>query len=300
MQKFSIRDIESMSGVKAHTLRIWEQRYDMFKAQRKQSKHRFYDNNDLKKLLRISFLYHNGWKISKIAGLSDDEMINQVVQSKIKKDSFIPYVLKLLEAAVDFDEKKFKGLLQEVINNVGFETCIREVCYTFLNRVGLLWMTNNIIPSQEHFSSAIIQHMIIAETNKLPKPTRKDESILLFTPEGEYHEMPLLFIQYMMKKGGRNVIYLGINVKWQDVLSVFQLDEVKEIYLHLITNFTKLDVNDYLQQLCTSLPEKQIILSGIAAKEVTRTWDNLLVLRTDSEIDNFIKKPATHEGTHNA
>jgi MerR family transcriptional regulator, light-induced transcriptional regulator len=105
--------------------------------------------------------------------LSDDEMINQVVQSKIKKDSFIPYVLKLLEAAVDFDEKKFKGLLQEVINNVGFETCIREVCYTFLNRVGLLWMTNNIIPSQEHFSSAIIQHMIIAETNKLPKPDAK-------------------------------------------------------------------------------------------------------------------------------
>jgi MerR family transcriptional regulator, light-induced transcriptional regulator len=104
----------------------------------------------------------------------------------------------------------------------------------------------------------------------------------------------------MMKKGGRNVIYLGINVKWQDVISVFQLDEVKEIYLHLITNFTKLDVNDYLQQLCTSLPEKQIILSGIAAKEVTRTWDNLLVLKTDSEIDNFIKKPATHEGTHNA
>jgi MerR family transcriptional regulator, light-induced transcriptional regulator len=289
MQKFSIRDIESMSGVKAHTLRIWEQRYDMFKAQRKESLHRFYDNNDLKKLLRISFLYHNGWKISKIASLSDDEMINQVVQSKIKKDSFIPYVLKLLEAAVDFDEKKFKGLLQEVINNVGFETCIKEVCYTFLNRVGLLWMTNNIIPAQEHFSSAIIQHMIIAETNKLPKPPQKDESIILFTPEGEYHEMPLLFIQYMMKKAGRNIIYLGINVKWQDVISVFQLGEVKEIYLHLITNFTKLDVNDYLQQLCTSLPEKQIILSGIAAKEVTKTWDNLLVLKTESEIDSFIK-----------
>jgi MerR family transcriptional regulator, light-induced transcriptional regulator len=289
MQKFSIRDIESMSGVKAHTLRIWEQRYDMFKAQRKESLHRFYDNNDLKKLLRISFLYHNGWKISKIASLSDDEMINQVVQSKIKKDSFIPYVLKLLEAAVDFDEKKFRGLLQEVINNVGFETCIKEVCYTFLNRVGLLWMTNNIIPAQEHFSSAIIQHMIIAETNKLPKPPQKDESIILFTPEGEYHEMPLLFIQYMMKKAGRNIIYLGINVKWQDVISVFQLGEVKEIYLHLITNFTKLDVNDYLQQLCTSLPEKQIILSGIAAKEVTKTWDNLLVLKTESEIDSFIK-----------
>jgi MerR family transcriptional regulator, light-induced transcriptional regulator len=289
MQKFSIRDIESMSGVKAHTLRIWEQRYDMFKAQRKQSQHRFYDNNDLKKLLRISFLYHNGWKISKIAGLSDDEMINQVVQSRIKKDSFIPYVLKLLEAAVDFNETKFKGLLQEVINNVGFETCIREVCYPFLHRVGLLWMTNNIIPSQEHFSSAIIQHMIIAETNKLPYPTYKDESIVLFTPEGEYHEMPLLFIQYMMRKRGRNIIYLGINVKWQEVLSVFQLDEVKEIYLHLITNFTKLDVNDYLQQLCTSLPKKQIILSGIAAKEVSKSWDNLLVLKSDSEIDNYIK-----------
>ncbi|MDQ3551613.1 MAG: MerR family transcriptional regulator [Bacteroidota bacterium] len=300
MQKFSIRDIESMSGVKAHTLRIWEQRYDMFKAQRKLSQHRFYDNNDLKKLLRISFLYHNGWKISKIAGLSDEEMIDQVVKSKIKIDSFIPYILKLLEAAVDFNEKAFKGLLYDVINNVGFETCIREVCYPFLNRVGLLWMTNNIIPSQEHFSSSIIQHMIIAEINKLPKPPRNDEATVLFTPESEYHELPLLFIQYMLKKNGRNVIYLGKNVTWQNVISVLQLQEVKDIYLHLITNFTKLDVNDYLHHLCTSLPEKQIVISGILAKEVHKTWENLLVIKTESEIENYIKKPFIHEGKHSA
>ena len=300
MQKFSIRDIESMSGVKAHTLRIWEQRYDMFKAQRKLSQHRFYDNNDLKKLLRISFLYHNGWKISKIAGLSDEEMIDQVVKSKIKIDSFIPYILKLLEAAVDFNEKAFKGLLYDVINNVGFETCIREVCYPFLNRVGLLWMTNNIIPSQEHFSSSIIQHMIIAEINKLPKPPRNDEATVLFTPESEYHELPLLFIHYMMKKNGRNVIYLGINIKWQNVIAVFHLPEVKNIYLHLITNFTKLDVNDYLHHLCTFLPDKQIIISGILAKDVNKAWDNLLVLNQESDIENFLKNPSIHEGKHNA
>src|SRR5688500_13175233 len=113
MQQFTIRDIENLTGIKAHTLRIWEQRYEFFTPQRKESKHRFYVNEDVKKLLRISFLYNNGWKVSKIASLSQDEISRQVTEAKVTDENNFVFVSKLIEAAVDFNADTFKTVLNE-------------------------------------------------------------------------------------------------------------------------------------------------------------------------------------------
>jgi DNA-binding transcriptional MerR regulator len=164
MQSFTIRDIENLTGIKAHTLRIWEQRYSFLKPQRKESKHRFYNNEDLKQLLCISYLYHNGYKISRIATLSPEEItekVNAIGATEIKYETITQ---KLLIAAIDFNEAEFLRFLNEMIEEIGFEKCITEVCYPYLVKVGLLWDTNNIIPAQEHFSSYIIQRKITAET----------------------------------------------------------------------------------------------------------------------------------------
>src|SRR5215207_2286724 len=121
MQQFTIRDIENLTGIKAHTLRIWEQRYSFFSPKRKESQHRIYDNDDLKQLLRISFLYHSGWKVSRIAALSAEEIRKEVEQASVANEHVSQFVSRLVEAALDFDAPSFTAVLNDIISQIGFE-----------------------------------------------------------------------------------------------------------------------------------------------------------------------------------
>ncbi|MEI6947796.1 MerR family transcriptional regulator [Paraflavisolibacter sp. H34] len=287
MQYFAIKDIENLCGIKAHTLRIWEQRYDFFQPKRKGTAHRIYDNDDLKQLLRISFLYHNGWKISKIAALDNQGILEEVRKAEVTPSNYPLYLLQLLEAAVDFNEARFTGLMDEISRQVGFDKCIVEVCYPYLQKVGMLWVTNRVIPAQEHFSSYIIQNKIIAETEKL-KAVEGAPRMVLFSPEGEFHELPLLFLNYLLRKGGRNVIYLGKNIR-RDVLREFKEDaSIHYLFLHLITNFTGLYADEYFEELCRTFPDKTIVASGTVVHDIQRPFMNLKLLKSDKEILEFV------------
>lgn len=290
MEYFTIKDIENLSGIKAHTLRIWEQRYSLFVPKRKDSQHRIYDNDDLKQLLRISFLYHNGWKISKIAGLSSAQIVEEVRKSEINSKTYKTFIIQLIEAAVDFDEISFVEILNQLTAKVGFEKCITDICYPYLNRIGMLWVTNNIIPAQEHFSSYIIQNRIIAETDKL-SINNEAPTLLLFSPKGEFHELPLLFIFYLLRKNGWSVVYLGSNITKEVIKQFTENGEMKYLFLHLITNFTGWDADVYFEDLCKSFPNKQIIASGAAVHQVQRNFVNLKLLKSDKEIYEFIERP---------
>jgi len=289
MEYFTIKDIENLSGIKAHTLRIWEQRYSLFVPKRKDSQHRIYDNDDLKQLLRISFLYHNGWKISKIAGLSSAQIVEEVRKSEINSKTYKTFIIQLIEAAVDFDEISFVEILNQLTVKVGFEKCITDICYPYLNRIGMLWVTNNIIPAQEHFSSYIIQNRIIAETDKL-SINNEAPTLLLFSPKGEFHELPLLFIFYLLRKNGWSVVYLGSNITKEVIKQFTENGEMKYLFLHLITNFTGWDADVYFEDLCKSFPNKQIIASGAAVHQVQRNFVNLKLLKSDKEIYEFIER----------
>jgi DNA-binding transcriptional MerR regulator len=288
MQRFTIKDIENMCGIKAHTLRIWEQRYDFFKPQRKESRHRYYDNEDLRQLLRIAFLYHGGWKISRIAALSRDQMNEQVEILRRHFPVHEQYILSLLEAASSFDEPAFTRLLDDMILRIGLEECVTQVCYPYLLRVGLLWMTSHIIPAQEHFSSYIIQHKIIAETDRLPAPKPGQATIVVFSPEGEHHELPLLFINYLLKKEGWQTIYLGQDISIKK-LSPAVTKNAGYLFLHLITNFTGFEADDYLEKLCRSFPDKMVAASGVSVQDAKREFVNLKLLKSDAEIRRFIQ-----------
>ena len=153
----------------------------------------------------------------------------------------------------------------------------------------MLWVTNNIIPAQEHFSSYIIQNRIIAETDRLDI-NNAAPTLLLFSPKGEYHELPLLFIFYLLRKNGWSVVYLGSNIT-KDVLKQFsENDEIKYLFLHLITNFTGWDADVYFEDLCRSFPNKQIIASGTAVHQVQRNFVNLKLLKSEKEIYEFIER----------
>ena len=134
MQTFSIRNIEILTGIKAHTLRIWEQRYDFYKAPRKDSKQRFYSNEDLKQLLCVSFLYNNGWKPSKIATLSNEEIAEEVRKVELGPVNFRSFIHRLLQAAINFNEAEFLEILTQLIETLGFEQTIVEICYPYLKK----------------------------------------------------------------------------------------------------------------------------------------------------------------------
>jgi DNA-binding transcriptional MerR regulator len=185
MYQFTIRDIENLCGIKAHTLRIWEQRYKLIEPKRKESQHRLYDNEDLKKLLRVSILYHRGWKISKIAQLAPETLAREI-HTGSGTEEYHYYIAQLVEKSIVFDKDGFVQELDRVIQVLGFEKCIVQVCYPLLQRIGLLWTTGHIIPAQEHFCSYIILHKIIAETDKLPPPEKTAPEIVLFSPHGEH------------------------------------------------------------------------------------------------------------------
>lgn len=289
MQSFSIRNIELLTGIKAHTLRIWEQRYDFFKAQRKLSNQRTYSNEDLKKLLCISFLYHNNWKVSKISALTDEQLREEVRKIPLSPANYRTYVQQLLEAALDFDEAAFLGVLNAVIEKIGFERAVLDVCYPYLVRTGLLWDTSNVIPAQEHFSSYLIQNRLIAETEKYASQQAGGPELVLFCPENEFHELPLLFLNYLLRKNHWRVFYLGKNISLAELREVARLSEVRFLYLHLLTNFTGVHVDDYLEMLRKSFPDKTIVASGRGIEQSQRTFVNTYILKRDEEILGFIE-----------
>lgn len=290
MQSFTISQIELLTGIKAHTFRIWEQRYDFFKAQRKASNQRIYTNEDLKKLLCISFLYHNGWKISKIAALSDEQITAEVRNAETATLNYHTFVQTLLQAAVDFNEVAFVQILNTVSEKIGFEKLVTDICYPYLERVGLLWNTSNIIPAQEHFSSYIIQNRIISETEKFSAMLPGGPEIVLFCPEHEHHELPLLFINYLLRKAGWKVLYLGANIKLKDVKEAASVPGVRCLYLHLLTNFTGVNIDDYFEDLRKSFPDKILLASGRGIEKAQRNFVGLHLLRRDNQIHDFIAK----------
>ena len=289
MQSFTIRNIELLTGIKAHTLRIWEQRYSFFKAPRKESKQRFYSNEDLQKLLCISFLYHNGWKVSKIAALPDHVIAEEVERAEPGNTNYKTYVQKLLSAAIDFNEAAFTDVLNSLIKKIGFEKTIVEVCYPYLQKVGLLWDTNRVIPAQEHFSSYLIQNRLISETEKFSSLQKGAPEIILFCPENEHHELPLLYLNYLLRKHHWKVLYLGKNIKLTDLKEAVQLPGIKYLYLHIITNFTGFSIDDYFETLRKTFPDKIIIASGKGVEQSQRSFVQLHKLERDEQIHQFVK-----------
>jgi len=262
MNNFSIKDIERLSGIKAHTLRIWEQRHGLYLCKRKESKHRFYDNDDLKEVLRIAYLYHRGFKVSKIAGLSKREL-NELATSNIESDSHEVFINQMIESSLDFDQSRFENILQNAQRHLDFENMVTKVYYPFLRKMGLLWVTQHIAPAQEHFCSYLIQQKIILDISQLPvvrsaNPLR----VLVFSPEGETHEIPLLVMKYLLKKQGVNVIYFGANTPISQIEYYSRNKQPDCIVTHLITNFTNKEPEQLIDVLLEIFPGQQIVLSG--------------------------------------
>ncbi len=284
MNRFTIKNIENLSGIKAHTLRIWEQRYNLIVPKRKESNHRFYDNEDLKHILRIAYLYHNGYKISKIAGLKQDEL-KKLSAGQKNFTSPAALVNQMIEAAIDFDEEQFENILLRAVEMFGFEICITNVVYPYFEKIGMLWLHDSAMPAQEHFASNIIRNKLIVRIDKLKKPENPDRGYtLLFTPEGEYHEIPLLFIYYLLKKNNVPVIYAGTSVSNNVIETLCDSKKIPSLHFHLITNFMNMEPGEYVTDACKRFSNKQIIMSGPVINSVTAMPSNFRMLQSMDDI----------------
>ena len=287
MNQFTIKDIENLSGIKAHTLRIWEQRYGVFIPKRKQSNHRIYSNEDLKELLRISFLYHNNYKISKIAKLSKKQIRDEVEAVCIRENNYPVFISQLIEASIDFDKEKFEKIVNSLVIRIGLEKSIKGVFCPFLHRIGLLWMTNHVIPAQEHFASHIIRKKIISAIDGLDKPTNPDHHVALFSPQGEHHEIPLLIVNYYLRKQNIRTTYFGTDVPVDSIKSYAMRQPVTHLYLHLTTNLAELNLQQYVKKLCADFPEKKIMISGPASMHIHLEAKNLCKICSLDEMIHF-------------
>jgi MerR family transcriptional regulator, light-induced transcriptional regulator len=289
MNQFSISDIETLSGIKAHTLRIWEQRYKFLNPGRKESRHRIYSNEDLKSILRISYLYHKGLKISKIAALSEEEIRIRSLQPEGQFLDFEIYINRLTEASIDLDQDLFEQIIDQVISQVGYEPGVLKVFFPLLNKIGLLWMVDSITPSQEHFASAIILKKMLAAIQSVPRTRYIAGStrVLIFTPQGELHEMPILLMQYQLRKRGIALIQAGKNVSIPVLKDFLEINQCTHLYFHLVTNLMHSPLEQYLFSLSSLFPNHTIYFSG-AALPTTNFPTNVHFLRNQQAVADFV------------
>ena len=284
MQFFSIRDIENLSGIKAHTLRIWEQRYKLIVPARKESMHRQYSNDDLKQILKVSYLYHRGYKIYRIARMSGVE-IDKLSLEYAKDSNFDVFINQFIESALDLDQERFDQVFRSLLAHIGFEKAMLHVVYPFLERLGMLWMTGNFLPAQEHFSSHLIRKQIMLDTEKINTvPTSTQEAIILFTPEGEFHEIPILLIANFLRKNGFKVVYFGTNLSMDTLAGYADRHPGDALYFHVLTNFTDLKPDGYISMLSERFPGRKIYVSGPLSKEITLDLPGLQILHSMNEV----------------
>ena len=261
MGKYSIKELETLSGIKAHTIRIWEKRHKIITPSRTTTNIRFYSDADLKKIINVSLLNNYGIKISKIAGMTDQDLNKRVLQMSEVKGDAIVHIDQLVVAMIDIEEEAFEKILSNLILRNGFAKTITEIIYPFLEKIGILWQTQNITPAHEHFISNLIRQKIIVAIDGLPIPPKTAKRAVLFLPEGELHELGLLFYNYLTRNAGYRTYYLGQNVPHADLVSI--VEEHKPDYLITsITTTRNAPVEDYFSTLAADFPSIPILVSG--------------------------------------
>jgi DNA-binding transcriptional MerR regulator len=263
MSTYSIKDLEQLSGIKAHTLRIWEQRYDILKPDRSDTNIRSYNDNDLKLVLNISLLKDHGYKISEISKMSPEELSKEVLLISDKHLNYPDQIHALTISMLDLDEERFEKIVSTNTLQFGFENMMVNIIYPFLNRIGTLWITGSIGPAQEHFISNLIrQKLIVAIDGQLPSLRQGAKKYLLYLPEGEMHEISLLFANYIVRSRQNKVIYLGQSLPFNELNFAHGIHKPDYIFTVITSVPGQNEIQKYVYKLAKEFPNSKILLTG--------------------------------------
>ncbi len=287
MAVYSIKDLEHFSGIKAHTLRVWEQRYNFINPKRTDTNIRYYDDHDLKLVLNISLLKDNGFKISHIAEITPDEINQQVIKLTDKALKHDEQIHALTLSMIDLDEERFEKIISQNVMSLGFEKTIINIIYPFLSKIGILWQTGMINPAQEHFISNLVrQKLIVAIDSQFVSDDKTIPKYLLFLPEGELHEVTLLFANYLIRSRNNRIVYLGQNLPFDDLRVAHKIHLPDYIFTVLNTQPESNQVQKYLYDLSEAFPGTQILVTGFRViGQGLDTPENVTIL---NKIDDII------------
>lgn len=280
MGHFSISDLEQLSGIKAHTIRIWEQRYGILRPVRTATNIRTYCDDDLRRLLNVATLCNRGYRISQVAKLSEQELANAVISCDDESRNYCQQVNGLLAAMLEMNELQLTQLLNQAIQQSGFEQAILHVAYPFLQRIGVMWQTGTVNPAQEHLVTNLLRQKLLASTDALsPVQPATARRWVLFLPEGEMHELALLFMNYILRARGHHVLYLGQNLPVQELQSVCQAYQPYAALTVLTAVPERDEVQDFVNELSRICPDITLFLYGPLAQLPFKMPANAVRLR---------------------
>ena len=282
MNAFTIKDLENMSGIKAHTLRIWEQRYGIIKPERSESKIRFYSTEELKLILNVALLNKYGYKISVINEMTEAEINENILALDLPNAQQERVINQLIRLMVDLDVEAMEQVLDTYILSRGIEKTVLQIIFPFLEKIGVLWQTNNINPAHEHLVSNLLRQKLIMGIEGLQPISRVDSTILLFLPEGEHHEMGLLFMHFLLKSRGVKVLYLGCDIPIEDVKYVTDLKKPDYLYTHL-TNRANFKFEKLMAQVSGFVPQVPVVISGQIARDYQKKINKPIMLKKSFE-----------------
>lgn len=291
MNSFSISQLEQFSGIKAHTIRVWEQRYNALTPDRSEGNTRYYDNTQLRRLLNIVSLLSLDYKVSELCAKTDTELyklLDKTYNTPPTADAVNEYhISRLIAAGMNFDEGSFDKIFSHCILKMGFKQTYNDVIYPMLVRVGLLWTTDRITPAYEHFISNLVRQKMFTAIDSLPPASVTAQRWVLFLPENEFHEIGLLFAHYLLRESGRKVIYLGSNIPLDTLKHVANETQSSHLMSFLVHRQTPEAIHTYMNDLKSFFPKNSIyIAAGNKLLEEVPAIKNIQKITT---ADQFLK-----------
>jgi len=288
-QKYSISDLEKLTGIKAPTIRIWEKRYGIIAPERTETNIRFYSERQLQRLLNISLLNRHGFKISHIAVMTDEQIraeVTKISDSPGGDDGFLP---DLIRAFSDLDEDHFERILNSSILKLGFEQAFNHVVFPLLEKVNLMWQIGKISACQERFTHNLIrQKLVVASDGLAGQSTGTDSHYLLYLPAGHYDEILLLYTNYLLRKHGHQIIYLGPSIPLDHLWSFPNREQIDHVVVSLNVPFTDKELHQYTNQLIRIFLTSEIVVICMSMNDIPDLNKKIAVIKSYSALADLM------------
>ncbi len=289
MANYYIKDLETLSGIKAHTIRIWEQRYQLIEPQRTGGNVRYYTDDDLKYILNIAFLNKSGLRISQIAQMSREEINKKVSSISSDNSENSSHLQTLTMAMMNLDFDLFEQILFANVRKNDLENTIINLILPFLEKINLLWVTGAISSVHEQFVHNLFRKKILAAVASIPTPTTTTK-VMLYLMEGEETEIILIIIQYLLKIRGLQVIYLGHNISLEDLEIAYQLKTPTYILTSISEHHPKISIQDYINKLMQVCEKSTVLLTGYQVLNLQIESPKIAILEDFYEMIYFFDK----------
>ena len=289
---YSIQDLERLSGIKAHTIRIWEKRYSLLTPGRTDTNIRYYNDDQLRKLLNTCTLISNGGKISKVSKLSESKISEEVealMMPKSKDEQLDVFINKIIESGLTYNNQLFENSFASATLRLGLYKCYRHVILPALIKLGLMWGKKDLMPTQEHFITNLIKQKLFSAIDGLDAPETNSKRYLLFLPEHEDHEIGLLFAHYIIRKSGKTVIYLGQNVPTKDLETTIKQTNPDVLILFVVRTWHKDELIPMMDSITKKFKKGKTILCGNSAlTDLVKQNRSLLKANSIEDLENIM------------